>query len=386
MGSVISLPFALEEYRGRVTKVQEEMGRRGLDLLMVFWPENMYYLTGYQTLGYHTFQALMVPGRGDPFFLVRRINRQAVLDLSWLGDAAVFEDTEDPIEGTARLLVEGGWLGRRIGMELDAWFLTTRHFLALRERLGSGFSPADGSQIVNRLRLIKSDAELEYVRRAARAAEASTEAAVQAIRPGVRECDVAAEMHRALFRAGSDYLGHPPILGSGARAALNMVGWTDRVIQRDEPVQLEPGGCVQRYHAVFLRTVFTGRPDPELVRLSDVSLEQMAEGIAHMRPGITAGELHDRIKAPARKAGLGHLAVSRAGYSIGIGFPPDWGEGRTQSIKQDDPTVLEPNMVFHLTPVLWHARCLVGSSETVRVSQTGCEVLTRYPRELIVRA
>jgi Xaa-Pro dipeptidase len=270
-------------------------------------------------------------------------------------------------------------------MELDAWFLTTRHFLALRECLGSGFAPADGSQIVNRVRLIKSEAELEYMRRAARAAEASTEAAVQAIRPGVRECDVAAEMHRALFRAGSDYLGHPPILGSGPRSALNMVSWSDRVIERDEPVQLEPGGCVHRYHAVFFRTLFTGRPDPEFVRLSDVSLEQMAEGVAHMRPGITSGELHDRIKAPARKAGLGHLAVSRAGYSIGIGFPPDWGEGRTQSIKQDDPTILEPNMVFHLTPVLWHARCLVGSSETVRVTETGCEVLTRYPRELILR-
>jgi len=386
MGHLDDLPFSLDEYGRRVTKVQQEMSRRDLDLLMVFWPENMYYLTGYHTLGYHTFQVLMVPSKGDPFFLVRRINRQSVLDLTWLSDCAVFEDTEDPIEGTARLIAEGGWVGRRVGMELDAWFLTTRHYLTLRERLGSRFAPVDGSQIVNRVRLIKSEAELAYMRRAARTAEASTEAAVQAIRPGVRECDVAAEMHRALFRAGSDYLGHPPLLGSGPRSALNMVSWSERVIQPDEPVQIEPGGCVRRYHAVFIRTIFTGQPDAEFARLSDVSLEQMAEGIAHMRPGITAGDLHDRIKAPARKAGFGHLAVSRAGYSIGIAFPPDWGEGRTQSIKQDDPTVLEPNMVFHLTPVLWHARCQVGSSETVRVAETGCEVLTRYPRELIVRA
>jgi Xaa-Pro dipeptidase len=212
------------------------------------------------------------------------------------------------------------------------------------------------------------------------------DAAVQAIRPGVRECDVAAEMHRALFRAGSDYLGHPPLLSSGPRAALNMATWSDRVIQANEPVQLEPGGCVKRYHAVFVRTLFTGQADAEFHRLSDIALEGMAECLTHMRPGITAGELHEYIKAPARKAGFGHLAFSRAGYSIGIGFPPDWGEGRTQSIKQSDPTVLQPNMVFHVTPVLWSPRCMVGSSETVRITEAGCEPLTRYPRELILRS
>jgi Xaa-Pro dipeptidase len=380
------LAFAVSEYRQRLARVQQEMQSRGLDVLMVYWPENLYYLTGYHTVGYFGYQVLFVPAAGDPLFLVRRLERQNVQDLTWLGACEVYQDTEDPLDATVRVLRERGWAARSIGIELDAWFLTTRHFLGLRRRLG-GAEPADASQLVNRIRLVKSEAELRYIRAAARAAEASTAAAVRAIRPGVREYEVAAEMHRALFRAGSTYLGHPPLLGSGPRSGRAFVTWSDRVIRANEPVHLEPGGCVRRYHAVLIRTVHVGPPrDRKFLRLVDLSLEGLHDGLATLRAGVTSAEVDDALKGPVRRAGLGETAFSRGGYSIGIGFPPDWGEGRTQSIKQGDPTVLQANMTFHVLSNLWYeGKTLVSFSETVRVTESGCEVLTRFPRQLVVR-
>lgn len=380
------LAFSVTEYRQRLARVQAEMQARGLDVLMVYWPENIYYLTGYHTVGYFGYQALFVPGGGDPVMLVRRLERQNVQDLTWLDQCEVYQDTEDPLDVTARLLTDRGWAARSVGIELDAWFLTNRHFLGLRKRLAS-FEPTDASQLVNRIRLVKSEAELRYIRAAARTAEASAAAAVKAIRPGVRECEVAAEMHRALFRAGSTYLGHPPLLGSGPRSGRAFVTWSDRVIRVNEPVHIEPGGCVHRYHAVIIRTIHVGAPrDKKFLKLVDLSLEGLHEGLAKLRAGVTSGEVDDALKGPVRRAGLGETAFSRGGYSIGIGFPPDWGEGRTQSIKQGDPTVLQANMTFHVLSNLWYeGKTLVAFSETARVTDSGCEVLTRFPRELIVR-
>jgi Xaa-Pro dipeptidase len=379
--------FSVREYKQRLASAQAEMRARGLDVLMVYWPENIYYLTGYHTIGYFSYQVLFVSAIEDPIMLVRRLDRQNVRDLTWLGACEVYQDTEDPIEVTFRALTEHGWAQRSIGVELDAWFLTTRHFLDLRRRLGD-VELSDGSQLVNRIRLIKSEAEVRYIRAAARAAESSAVAAIRLIRPGIRECDVAARMHQALFRAGSAYLGHPPLLGSGPRASRASVTWSERVIRANEPVHIEPGGCVRRYHAMFIRTVHVGTPrDRKFLKLVDLSLEGLNEGLATVRAGVSATVVDEALKRPVRRAGFGDLAFSRGGYSIGIGFPPDWGESRTQSIKQGDRTILQANMTLHLLSNLWYeGKALVGFSETVRVTPSGCEVLTRFPRKLIVRS
>jgi Xaa-Pro dipeptidase len=144
---------------------------------------------------------------------------------------------------------------------------------------------------------------------------------------------------------------------------------------------------VHRYHAVLIRTLHVGPPrDKKFLRLVDLSLEGLHDGLATLRAGVTSAAVDDALKGPVRRAGMGETAFSRGGYSVGIGFPPDWGEGRTQSIKQGDPTVLQANMTFHLLSNLWYeGKTLVAFSETVRVTESGCEVLTKFPRELIVR-
>jgi Xaa-Pro dipeptidase len=329
---------------------------------------------------------LFVPADADPLLLVRGIERQNALDLTWLGPCETYQDTEDPLDVTIRVLKDREWERRRVGVELDGWFLTPRNFLRLRERMW-GKDPIDASQIINRIRLVKSNQELTYMRQAARAVEASLQAAVEAIHVGVPEYAVAAEMHRGLFAAGSDYLGHPPLFGSGPRSVRAFVTWSDRVIQVGDPITIEPGGCIKRYHAVCIRTIHMGQPqDKTFLKLFNLSREGLEAGLGHIRAGVTSAEVDDALKGPARRAGFGHTARSRGGYSVGIGFPPDWGEGRTQSIKQGDATVLQENMTFHLlSNLFWEDKALISVSETVRVTQSEPEVLTQFSRELIIR-
>src|SRR6059058_5023337 len=164
------LPFSLEEYAERVAKVRARLEERGLDALLVYWPENIYYLTGYDTLGYFNYQLLVLPRMGEPFFVIRRLERQNALDITWLEACEVYQDTEDPAETTIAAL-------RQRGVELDAWFLTTRNYLKLAAALGSD-RLVDASQLVNRIRLVKSAREIEYIRAAARTVEAAAEAAI----------------------------------------------------------------------------------------------------------------------------------------------------------------------------------------------------------------
>lgn len=381
------LPFSREEYAERVARVRAELDRRGLDGLLVYWPENIYYLTGYDTLGYFNYQVLVLPRQGEPFLVVRRLERQNALDLTWLTDCEVYLDWEDPIEGTVQALRRRGLGEARLGLELDAWFLTSRAYLGLAAALGAE-RLVDASQLVNRLRLVKSAQEIEYIRAAARTVDAAAEAAVGALRVGATENDAAAALYAAEIRAGSEYTGHASLISSGPRSARSFATWSGRTIQAGDPLSLEPGGCVRRYHASLIRTIVMGQPrDPEIPRMAEASLQGIADGLAFIKPGVTPDEIDRVAKAACRQAGYDQYMTSRAGYSIGIGYPPDWGEGRTLGLRQGDQTPLVPNMTFHFMNIVWYEGVTsVGFSETIRVTESGCEVLTSYPRELIVVA
>ena len=383
-GARPELPFSLAEYADRVAGVRARMEEQDLDALLVYWPENIYYLTGYDTLGYFNYQLLVVPRSADPFLVVRRLERQNALDITWLEQCEVYQDTEDPVEITIAALGRHGLAGRRLGVELDAWFLTTRNYLMLTAALPTE-RVVDASQLINRIRLVKSPREIEYIRAAARIVESAVDAAVRAARVGASENDVAAALYHAAITAGSEYTGHASLISSGPRTSRAFATWSGRRIEDGDPVSLEPGASVRRYHAALIRTLTMGQPrDESIVRMAEASLEGLSDGLKLIRAGVTADEVDRATKAAPRRAGFGQYCTSRAGYSIGIGFPPDWGEGRTLGLREGDRTVLEANMAFHFMNLIWYEGvALVGFSETIRVTDTGCEVLTNFPRELI---
>lgn len=384
MGNPKEMFFTIEEYQQRLEKLRQVMAGRGIDVLMSFTPENIYYMTGYQTPGYYVYQCLVVPMEREPFMVTRYLEETNVVGLSWLDDRASFQDWEDPVETTVKALKERKLDGKTIGIEEDAWFLSIKHYLQLKEKLAAA-KIVDGSGCIEKLRLIKSPQELEYIRRAARAAEKSMEAGMQAIKEGATEDDIAAAVHYELIRSGGEYMGLPPFICSGYRTALAHATWGGRRVERGDLIFFEISGCIKRYSAALMRTAYLGDPPDEVVKISDAVIAGLNKAIETIRPGITSGEADKACRDTIARAGYGEHYRHRLGYSIGVNFPPDWGEGHIVSLRTNDPTILEPGMVFHMPPaVLGYKDLGIGFSETILVTEGGCEPITNFERKLRV--
>jgi Xaa-Pro dipeptidase len=292
-------------------------------------------------------------------------------------------DHELPVELLAAQIEKAGYAAGVIGIEKISWFLTIADFEKLKGIIPKA-TYKDGSMIVENARVVKSDYEVEYIRKAAKIAEAGMNAAIGAIHEGANENEVAAETNRVCTMMGGEYPGLPNFVASGVRSSQAHATWAGRTIERGDPVLLEISGCVKRYSAAIMRAAGVKPPHPNYVKMEDVSrraLENMLEAIKPGRPleepwnvwskTVTDGGFEGRFK--------------RTGYSIGISFPPDWGEGYILSFKRNEKRLLQPNMTFHIpSMVKVFGFADAGTSETVRVTQTGCEVLTNHKRQLYV--
>jgi Xaa-Pro dipeptidase len=381
-----NLPFSLDEYRLRLGRVHKEMADRGIDVALVSVPENIYYLTGYTTLGYYMYQVLMVPIDDEPLLLTYREERINVERLSWLDKHVDYDVVQDPIEVTTAAVRGLGVAGKTLSIEESGYFFPIRTYNKLMAALGD-VRWVDGSGLVEASRLIKSDAELGYIRAAARAAMNGMVEALGEARIGRNENDVAAAVYKATLQAGSEYPGSPPYVISGERSGLPHGTWEGRELRDGDIVFLEFSGCVKRYSAAMMRTAFIGDPPPSVTGRATAVIDALETAIANIRPGVTSHS----VDAAAREAILSHGFgdhTHETGYSIGVCYPPGWNESHIMNLHPGDETLLRPNMVFHLVPslIVPELNGHVGFSETVVVTETGCEVLTdkRVPRELQV--
>ena len=373
--------FSLDEYRERLEALRRRMERAGADVLLVTSPENLYYLSGYQTPGYYWYQTLIVPLERDPVFVVRMNESSNVGPLSWVEDCRPYEDFEDWIVHTRDVLAELGLADGRIGLDYDSFFLRTRDEKRLLAALPSA-TFVDAAGLVEEGRLIKSPRELEYMRHAARAAEAGLRAGIDACRAGVTENDVAAEIHHAQILAGSEYTGLPVFIRTGVRDAQTHATWARHTLEPGDSVTMEMPGCINRYHAAMYGQVYLGDPPDALLQGMEIGNAIMREAKAAIRPGVPAGDIHSLVQSRLREAaGEAAQRNSRTAYSIGIAFAPDWGEGHILSMTQGEPRPLEAGMTFHLLAghvVLPGIEQIKRSccSDTVLVTETGCETLT----------
>lgn len=397
-----SLPFPPAEYRARLARVRERAARRGVDALLIHSPENTYYLTGFRTLGYSIYQALLVSLSGEPAFVTRTYEAtSSVPGTSNLRQAIGYDDTENPLEVVRSLLAERG-LGRAtIGVEESSRNLTSFQYRMLR-RCCRPARFVDCSGLVESVRLIKSPAELHYLRQAARASRAGVLAGVRAVRPGATENDVAAEVYRALIKNGSEYPGYPPFIPSGPRSGLAHSTWEGRKVRRGEIVLLEVSASMRRYHAPMARTVVAGKPSQRLARIGQAASDAFERAVEVMRAGASSGEVHRAASGAIERAGFGAFFDRNTGYSVGVAFPPTWSEARTVPhyagrsrlagagidgrrfyLSRNNPSRLEAGMVFHVVPgILIPGFCNVMTSGTVAVTKDGAEVLTDLERRL----
>ena len=318
-------------------------------------------------------------------FITRSVEDTNVEGLTWVEDSRPYNDNDDFVGHTVNTLTDLGLNQKRIGLEYDSWFLPPRDFLGLTGLL-SNTEVVDCSGLVEQGRMIKSPQEIEYIREAAKTADAAMQAGIEATKAGANENEIAAAVHSAQILAGSEYTGLPLFITSGERADLAHGTWYRKTLENNAVMFFELVGCIHRYHASLFRAVYVGDPPDEVVKAAEVGIETLQLAKDFVKPGVTCGDVHALVQDNiASKLGIRKSPV-RAGYSIGIAFAPDWGEGQIISFYMDDPRPLEAGMTFHLIPaVKIPAHGVFTTSDTVVITEDGCETLTSCPRKLYTR-
>jgi len=368
------MTFPFEEYERRLTELRGRMADRLLDAVVITDPENLMYLTDYQTTGYSFFQALVVPLESEPFMITRAMEESNVQARTWVELTRPYPDTGDAIQSLVHSLREFGLDTQVVGYERNSYYFPAYH----QDYVHTSFTQGrllDCFGIVEEGRITKSPAEIAIMRRAARATEVGMAAGIEACAAGVTENDIAAEISAAMFRSGGEFPAVMPYVTSGPRTMIGHATWEGRTVLPGEHVFLEVGGCFRRYHTAMMRTVVLD----DLSRSMRVAQERMklalAEVKAAIRPGITVSDADNIVRGIISDNGVGARLVTRSGYSIGIAFPPSWDEGYIVSLNQGDPRVLREGMTFHIIPWMWgvDGDKTVGISDTVRVTADGCE-------------
>jgi Xaa-Pro dipeptidase len=373
--------FPRDELDRRVATLQERLGARGVDLYLTSGPENVFYLTGQQTPGYYTFQCLAVPARGRPFHVLRALESMNARANTYLDDISGYADDADPAAAVAEAVRRHGFAGRRIAVDQNAWFFTVN----LHQRLTAALGPLlDGSGLVEPLRRVKSPRELAEISMAAVANDAGMRAGLAAVRAGASENDVAAAIMQASIAAGGEYVGMEPFVTSGPRSGIPHTTWRRRRIEPGDVVILETAACHNRYHAALYRTVAVGRIPERARAMLDVCQEGLDAALGQLRPGRTCAQVHGAVQAVIDRHGYTAGYRKRTGYSLGISFAPDWGEGNILSLYRGVDVPLEPGMVFHVPITLReYAQFTVAVSETVVVTAGAPETLSTIGRQLV---
>ncbi|MBJ3776580.1 M24 family metallopeptidase [Acuticoccus mangrovi] len=371
--------FEESEYDARLSAIREGMAARGIDTLVLAGPENILYVTGYQTFGFHNYQLCVIPAKGKPFLVLRFMESVLAARYAWTDEVVPWDDTQDPTEVTITALRERGLAEGVIGIEEKAYFLRVTDWKKLAASLPNLI---DGSGVVEPVRASKSPRELEFMRESCRLTDLGMTAALDEIAVGRTDNDVAAAAFDAMTRAGAEYLQRDPIVCTGARSGLPHACYMRETLKPGDAVLIELSGVYHRYYAPMMRGAVVGPPSDQIRRMADVIIETLEAAMAKIRPGATSAEVDAAAREVINRAGMWENYRKRAGYSVGLGMST-WVEGGIASLKEDDPTVLKPGMCFHLPMALRdYGKAGLGFSETIVVTETGCEPLGTVPREL----
>ncbi len=389
------MPFTKEEYMERLTKVKYKMEEKGIEVLLVTDPANICYLSGHNAWSFYVHQMLVV-ALDDPMprFIGRYMDAFCgVVGTTYLTEDHVHAYSDDHVQSTekhpmdymATVLKDLGYGNKNIGVEMDAYYFTAKALEQLKKGLPNA-KFIDANLLVSWVKIIKSDVEIELMKRAGKIVEKTMQAAIDAMEPGVRQCDVVAKIYEAQIKGteefGGDYASIVPLMPSGELAGAPHLTWTDRKLKENEVIALEIAGCHQRYHSPMARTISLGEPSDKVKEVAKITVEGLNAALDKVKPGVTCEEIEMAWRNVLAK--YGYEKESRIGYSTGLNYPPDWGE-HTASLRPGDKTVLQTNMTFHCIPGMYFDDFGVSISEAFRVTENGCETFANFPRKLIIK-
>ena len=386
--------FTKEEYKQRLNKVKKSMQEKGIELLISQDTNNMNYLTGYDAWSFYYSQCVIVHvSAEEPLCFVRAQDAGGAYIKTYLKKENIIVYDEKYIhtwpmhhyDSLIDLIKKNKWDKLNIGVEMDSHYFTAYCYEKLKQGLPNA-NIKDSERLVNWTRLIKSDAEINLMKGAAKISQIGMKVAMESINPGVRQCDAVAEIQKALFKGtpeiGGEYASIATLLPTGKGTSASHLTATDEKFVEGEATIIELSGVNKRYHCPMARTVLLGKPNQKKIDAMKATNEALDAGITATKPGNTADDVAQKFWAVLDKYNI--KKESRTGYSIVIGYPPDWGE-HTLNIYKGDKTVLEPNVCFHMIAVMQFGEWGVEASESVRVTDKGSELFCNFSRDLHIK-
>ncbi|MEO0618076.1 MAG: Xaa-Pro peptidase family protein [Pseudomonadota bacterium] len=380
--------FSEAELAQRRANTCAAMQAAGLDGLLIFRQESMFYLTGYDTFGYVFFQCLYLSVSGDMTLLTRAPDKRQAEFTSVVRDIRIWRDSAqaNPVDDLKVILEEQHCRGKTLGVEWDAYGLTAANGRALDAGLDGFCTLKDASLIVSKLRVVKSPAELDYCREAGRLADAAWDKAINLAEAGAFEGEILADMNSAIFAGGGDYPGNEFIIGSGDGALMCRYFTGRRYLSDQDQLTLEWAGTYRHYHAAMMRTLVIGEASERQIFLHDAAEAALTACEDKLRPGVTMGEVFQAHADTLDARGLGAARMNACGYSLGTTFAPNWMDW--PMFYAGNPVVLVPGMVFFLHMIVFDSDAGVAATlgRTSIVTDGAPECLSAADTDLVVKA
>ena len=382
----MALHFSKEEFSKRKQNVLKSMKEQNLDALLMFRQESMYWLTGYDTFGYVFFQTLILDQTGNVILLTRAPDLRQAQNTSNIENIRIWVDKDgiNPTDDLKKILNEFNLKNKNIGIEYEAYGMTGRNALRLNKSLDNYCRVEDQSELITKLRVIKSDEELVYVRKAAELADRALDEAWKYTKAGASEAKILAEMQKAVLEGGGDYPANEYIIGSGDNALLCRYQSEKRNLSPTDQLSLEWAGTFKHYHSAMFRTIPIGKADSKHIKMHEACVEALNNCVKTLKPGNTAGEVFDAHAKTFDDLGFNKARMNACGYSLGSTFAPNWMDW--PMLYTGNPYIITPGNVFFLHMILMDstANLAMNLGETYLVTEDGNERLGKQKLDLVV--
>ena len=382
----MALHFSKEEFQKRKDDVLKSMNKQNLDALLMFRQESMYWLTGYDTFGYVFFQTLVLDKNGNLILLTRAPDLRQAQNTSNIEDIRIWvdKDKSNPTEDLKKILDELSLKGKKIGVEYEAYGMTGRNALRLNETLKDYCDLKDESELITKLRVIKSQEEIVYVKKAAELADSALDQAWKYCKAGVNEAKILAEMQKIVLEGGGDYPANEYIIGSGHNALLCRYQAEKRNLSIQDQLSIEWAGTYKHYHSAMFRTILLGKTDPKHIKMHEACVQALKNCENKLKPGNKIGEVFDIHAKTFDDLGFNKARMNACGYSLGSTFSPNWMDW--PMLYTGNPYIIQPGNIFFMHMILMDSenQLAMNLGETYLVTKSGNERLGKQKLDLVI--
>ena len=382
----MGLHFSKEEFISRKSKVLKSMKEQNVDALLMFRQESMYWLTGYDTFGYVFFQTLILDQKGNVILLTRAPDLRQAQNTSNIEDIRIWVDKDgsNPTEDLKVILNELNLKGKNLGIEYEAYGLTGRNALKLNKCLDNYCSIEDKSELITKLRVVKSKEEIIYVKKAAELADKALDEVWKHTKARASESKILAEMNRVIFEGGGDFPANEFIIGSGNNALLCRYQAEKKILLNPDQLSIEWAGTYRHYHSAMFRTIPIGKADPKHFKMHEACIEALMNCENKLKPGNKIGEVFDEHAKTFDKPGYNKARMNACGYSLGATFSPNWMDW--PMIYTKNPYTIVPGNVFFMHMILMDSenQLAMNLGETYLVTEDGNERLGKKKLDLVI--